>query len=98
MSVAGTWKLTMDTPFGVQTPLLAIRQEGGAHSGTLTGATGEATLEELKVEGSTVSFTAEAKTPMGSFDVSYRATVDGDTMNGTFKTMMGITPFTGARQ
>ena len=35
---------------------------------------------------------------MGSFDVSYRATVDGDAMKGTFKTMMGVTPFTGARQ
>jgi len=98
MSVAGSWKLTMDTPFGVQTPLLAIKEENGAHSGTLTGATGEAALEELKVEGSKLSFTATAKTPMGDFDVSYRATVEGDALTGTYKTMMGVTAFTGVRQ
>lgn len=98
MSVAGNWKLTMETPFGVQTPLLAIKQDGGAWSGTLTGSTGEARLEELKVEGASLSFTATAKTPMGEFDVSYRATVNGDALTGTYKTMMGITGFTGARQ
>lgn len=98
MSVAGSWKLTMDTPFGVQTPLLAIKQENNAYSGTLTGATGEAVLEELKVEGSKLSFTAKAKTPMGSFQVSYRATVEGNAMSGTYETMMGTTEFTGVRQ
>ncbi len=98
MSVAGSWKLTMDTPFGVQTPLLAIKEENGAYSGTLTGATGEAVLDELKVEAATLSFTATAKTPMGDFEVSYRATVDDNAMTGTFKTMMGTTPFTGVRQ
>ena len=98
MSVAGSWKLTMDTPFGVQTPLLAIKQENNSYSGTLAGATGEAVLDELKVEGSKLSFTATAKTPMGDFEVSYHATVDGNAMTGTYKTMMGITGFTGVRQ
>lgn len=98
MSVAGNWKLTMDTPFGVQTPLLAIKQENNSFSGTLTGSTGAAVLEELKVEGSQLSFTAMANTPMGDFEVSYRATVDGNALTGTYKTMMGITEFTGVRQ
>jgi len=98
MSVAGSWKLTMDTPFGVQTPLLAIKQENDAYSGTLTGATGEAKLEQLKIEGLSLSFTATASTPMGDFEVSYRATVDGNALTGTYKTMMGITAFTGVRQ
>jgi len=98
MSVAGNWKLTMNTPFGVQIPLLAIKRENDAFSGTLTGATGEAVLEELKVDGSTLSFTAKAKTPMGSFQVSYRATVAGDAMSGAYETMMGTTEFTGVRQ
>lgn len=70
MSVAGTWKLTMDTPFGVLTPLLAIKQENNSFGGTLTGRTGEMVLEALKVEGPKLSFRATAKTPMGSFDVS----------------------------
>ena len=98
MSVTGNWKLNMLTPFGVQTPTLAIKQEGAGHSGTLDGKTGMATIDELKVDGETLSFSAIAKTPMGDFPVSYRASVAGDNMNGTFKTMMGETPFTGVRE
>ena len=98
MSVAGNWKLTMETPFGVQTPLLAIKQENNAFSGTLTGNTGAAALDALKVEGSQLSFTATANTPMGDFEVSYRATVNGDALTGTYKSLAGVTPFTGVRQ
>lgn len=98
MSVIGNWTLTMQTPFGVQTPTLSVKQEGSGHSGTLDGKTGSATLDELKVDGDSLSFSAIAKTPMGDFPVSYRASVTGDSMNGTFKTMMGETPFTGVRQ
>lgn len=97
MSVTGNWKLTMETPFGVQTPILAIQQVGGSYSGTLTGATGEAALQDLMVDGARMSFMAVAVTPMGDFPVSYRATADGDKLNGTFKTMMGVTEFTGER-
>ena len=98
MSVTGNWKLTMATPFGVQTPTLSIKQEGASHSGTLSGKAGEASLDELKVDGESLSFSSIAKTPMGDFPVSYRASVSGDNMNGTFKTMMGETPFTGVRE
>ncbi len=98
MSVEGNWKLAMNTPFGVQTPLLAIKRENDTYSGTLTGATGAAVLEQLKIEGPSVSFKAKAVTPMGSFDVSYSAKVDGDVMTGAYETMMGTTEFTGARQ
>ena len=98
MSTAGNWKLTMDTPFGVQTPLLAIKQDGNAHSGTLTGNAGSTPLEGLKVDGASVSFNAKVSTPMGSFPVSFSATVDGDNMKGVYETMMGKTEFTGVRQ
>jgi hypothetical protein len=95
MSVAGNWKLTMNTPFGVQTPTLSIDTEN--NSGTLSGATGASELEELKVDGPKVSFTTKVTTPMGKFPVSFEATADGDNMNGTFKTMMGKTEFSGVR-
>jgi hypothetical protein len=98
MSVAGTWKLTMNTPFGAQTPTLTINEENGGYDGTLTGATGTSELEDLKVDGQNVSFTTKVATPMGKFPVSFDATVDGNNMNGTFKTMMGKTEFTGVRQ
>lgn len=95
MSVAGNWKLTMNTPFGVQTPTLSI--DAANNTGTLSAATGDAELEELKIDGDNVSFTAKVDTPMGKFPVSFRATASGDNLNGTFKTMMGTTEFTGVR-
>ncbi|HEX5515665.1 MAG TPA: hypothetical protein VFY81_14800 [Gammaproteobacteria bacterium] len=85
----------MNTPFGVQTPTLFIDTENNA--GTLSGATGASELEELKVDGSTVSFTTKVTTPMGKFPVSFEATAEGDNMSGTFKTMMGKTEFSGVR-
>jgi len=96
MSVAGNWKLTMQTPFGQQTPTLKINEEGG-YSGTLESPAGVAELEDLKVEGDNMSFTAKVATPMGKFPVSFRASVSGDDLKGTFKTMMGTTEFTGVR-
>lgn len=98
MSVAGNWKLTMETPFGVQTPLLEIKEAGGSYSGTLTGSTGSTPLESLKVEGERVSFTAQVSTPMGTFPVSFAAAVSGNDMKGEYETMMGKTPFSGVRQ
>lgn len=98
MSVVGNWKLTMETPFGVQTPLLAIQQEAGTHSGTLTGNAGATPLEQLKVEGTAMSFSAMVSTPMGQFSVTFRATVDGNALKGEYETMMGTTEFSGVRE
>lgn len=98
MSVVGTWKLTMETPFGVQTPSLAIKQEAGAHSGTLTGNAGTTPLEQLQVDGTRMSFSAMVSTPMGQFSVAFRATVDGDSLKGAYETMMGTTEFSGVRE
>ena len=56
MSVAGSWKLTMDTTYGVQTPLLAIKEENGAHSGTLTRATGGGGSRTAQGRGSDAEF------------------------------------------
>lgn len=94
MSVIGKWKLTMQTPFGVQTPLLEVTENGGS----LTGTTGSTPLEDLKIDGSNISFSAKVPTPMGSFPVSFDATAQGNEIKGTYKTMMGSTEFTGTRQ
>ncbi|MCC5860010.1 MAG: hypothetical protein JJT90_17775 [Ectothiorhodospiraceae bacterium] len=94
MSIVGSWKLTMKTPFGVQTPTLVINED---NSGQLEGSNGAAQLEDLKVDGNTASFSADIPTPMGKFKVSFTAEAGGDTLTGSFKTMMGSTEFTGER-
>jgi len=98
MSVVGNWKLTMETPFGVQTPSLAIKDDAGAHSGTLTGSAGTTPLEGLKVDGMTLSFSAKVPTPMGSFSIAFTATANGNELKGEYESMMGKTPFSGVRE
>lgn len=96
--VAGAWRLTMNTPFGVQTPLLKLSDAGGAFTGTLESDRGARDVEDLKVDGGKVAFSAKVPTPMGEFPVSFEAEIDGDALSGTYETMMGSTPFTGARE
>lgn len=98
MSVVGNWKLTMETPFGVQTPSLAIKDDAGTHSGTLTGNAGATPLEQLKVDGMSVSFSAMVSTPMGAFSIAFTATADGNELKGEYESMMGKTPFSGVRE
>lgn len=98
MSIAGNWKLTLKTPFGVQTPVMQIQEENNAWSGHLDGASGKSELEDLTVDGNRFGCSTQASTPMGVFQVSFQGTVDGDSLNGTLKTMMGDRPFTGERQ
>lgn len=94
MAADGSWRLTMNTPFGVQTPLLKI---SGA-AGTLESDRGARELEDLKIDGDKLSFSAKVPTPMGEFPVSFEAEVSGDSLAGNYETMMGSTPFTGARE
>ncbi|RFA24663.1 hypothetical protein CAI21_20845 [Alkalilimnicola ehrlichii] len=97
MSVAGTWNLVMDTPFGQQTPTLEINNNGGSYEGALEGPTGRTELEELTVDGDKLSFYSNIKTPMGSFRVSFRGGIEGDAISGTFKSMAGVNEFSGTR-
>jgi hypothetical protein len=94
MSATGAWRLTMNTPFGVQTPLLKI---DGA-SGALESDRGSAALEDLKIDGDKISFSSKVPTPMGEFPVSFEAEISGDSLAGNYETMMGSTPFTGVRE
>ncbi|OGB24944.1 MAG: hypothetical protein A3I66_02830 [Burkholderiales bacterium RIFCSPLOWO2_02_FULL_57_36] len=87
----------MNTPFGVQTPLLEITQENSAFDGTLSGNSGLNPLEEVSVDGAQINFKTKVTTPMGSFPVSFSASVDGDVMKGVYQTMLGATEFAGER-
>ena len=48
MSVDGTYKLTVNTPQGVQTPTLTLKEDAGALSGTLDGQAGKSGLAEVR--------------------------------------------------
>jgi hypothetical protein len=97
MSATGTWKLTIDTPIGKQTPTLTIAEEGGDYKGTVHGPTGTVEIEELNVEGDKFAFKAEMDTPMGKFRLTFKGIAEGDAVSGDIQTPIGLTPFTGER-
>ncbi|MCW2317045.1 hypothetical protein M2322_002599 [Rhodoblastus acidophilus] len=95
MAIVGSWKLTLETPFGVQTPTLRIEADG---SGGLGSSAGEVPLTDLQVAGDSAEFRAKVPTPMGSFNIGFDVTADGDALSGQFKTPLGSTPLSGVRQ
>ena len=97
MSAIGSWKLSINTPMGTQTPTLTIEQDGDGYSGTMAGEMGKAALEAVGVDGNTVTFSAEIDSPMGKVKLSTTGTVDGDSMSGNVSTPMGEMAFTGER-
>ncbi len=95
MSIVGTWKLTLETPFGVQTPSLRIDADG---TGGLISPIGEAPLSDLNVTEDTAEFSANVPTPMGNFAIGFSVKASGDALAGTFTSPLGATDFTGVRE
>lgn len=95
MAIAGTWKLTLETPFGVQTPSLRIAADG---TGGLITPIGEAPLSDLTVTEDTAEFSANVPTPMGNVTIGFSVKASGDVLAGTFSSPLGATDFTGLRE
>ena len=95
--LTGEWTLTLDTPRGVQHPTLAISKEGTAYSGVYTGRMGALDVESIETDGNTFSFPLQITIPIGTIDVHYSGTVEGDAMTGVVSNPRGEVPFTGTR-
>lgn len=99
MSIAGTWKISMDTPMGPQVASFTIIEENGAFKGTMTDPTGASSeMEDLSVDGNSLTFKAAVNTPMGKLTLGYSGTVDGESISGNFQSPVGPMPYTGERQ
>lgn len=97
MSVTGSWNLTLNSPLGDQAVKLDIHDADGTLQGTLTGK-GEATpLQRLTVEGTNVSFSADADTPVGRMNLAFTGAVTGDALAGKYSTPFGAFDFSGTR-
>ncbi len=95
MSIVGAWKLTLETPFGVQTPSLRVDADG---TGALITPIGEAPITDLQVTEDTAEFTANVPTPMGNFSIGFSVKASGDALSGTFNSPLGATDFAGVRE
>lgn len=95
--VAGTWNLTITSQRGTFESTLVLKQDGGKVTGTITGRMGETPIDKGAVAGDTLTFEVTRDTPNGTFTISYKATVSGDSMKGTGGNDRFNFEFTGKR-
>lgn len=97
MAVDGKWEIVINSPLGAQKANLDIKTDGGVLSGTQQAAQGSGPLENGKVDGNAVTWSAKITSPM-PLTLDFTGTVDGDKLSGSVKAgAFGSFPFTGSR-
>ncbi|OQX55466.1 MAG: hypothetical protein B5M54_01835 [Candidatus Aminicenantes bacterium 4484_214] len=81
-AVGGDWEFKMQTRRGEITSSLHIEQDGEKITVTMTNPRGEVTGEG-KIIGNEIEWTISRSTPRGEFTMTYKGTVEGNTMKGT---------------
>ena len=97
MSVVGSWKITVKSPMGTTISTLTITEEGGTYRGTMSRDDGSTEVEDLTVDGTTVSYKVDVPSPMGQLKVTMNGNVEGDKISGNVETPIGPIPFSGER-
>ena len=95
--LAGEWTLSIDTPRGVQHPVLAIERTDNGYTATYSGRQGLLTIDEVTRDGNRFSFPLAITVPIGTIEVSYEGVIDGDRMTGVVANPRGEVPFSGER-
>jgi hypothetical protein len=99
VGVAGTWKLSVDTPNGTRERTLVLKQEGDKLTGTLTGPMDQATpLQEVSFKGKELRFSVSFDRDGQTIKRSYVATIDGDMLKGSVEGGTQSRSFTGKRE
>ena len=95
--LAGTWKLSIDTPRGIQHPLLQIEKGEDGYRGTYQSLRGPIDIERIDRTGDEFSFSTKITVPIGEIEVRYSGEIDGDDMRGVVENPRGQVPFSGTR-
>ncbi|HEY1876260.1 MAG TPA: hypothetical protein VGG66_02280 [Rhizomicrobium sp.] len=97
MAVDGKWEIVINSPLGAQKASLDIKTVGNVLTGTLQEAQGSGPLENGKVEGNMLTWSAKITNPM-PLTLDFAGTVEGDKLSGSVKAgSFGSFPFTGSR-
>jgi hypothetical protein len=97
MAVDGKWEIVINSPLGAQKAALEVATNGNTLTGTQTAQQGSGPLENGKVDGNNVSWSAKITTPL-PLTLDFTGTVDGDKLSGSVKAgSFGSFPFTGNR-
>ena len=97
MSVAGRYKVTVNTPIGPQEGALTLKVDGSTLSGTLENPKGTTEFSGGTVTGNAVHFVTKIRTPIGRLKADISGAVDGDRFTGTAKLPLGSAAIDGIR-
>jgi hypothetical protein len=97
MAVDGKWEIVINSPLGAQKAQIELAANGATLTGSQQAAQGSGPLENGKVDGNNVSWSAKITSPM-PMTLDFTGTVDGDKLSGSVKAgSFGSFPFTGTR-
>ncbi len=97
IDITGEWTLTIDTPRGVQNPVVQITATDGKLTGTYQSFRGPLDISSVAVDGNRFSFPLQITVPIGTIEVTYEGIIEDDRMTGLVKNPRGEVPFTGQR-
>ncbi|MGD9345577.1 MAG: hypothetical protein PVH84_06920 [Candidatus Aminicenantes bacterium] len=84
VDVTGDWEMTMESPRGGEiTRDVHFEQDGEKITVTMESRRGDEVTAEGTINGSEIEWTVSRETPRGQMTMTYKGTVDGDTMTGT---------------
>jgi hypothetical protein len=97
MAVDGKWEIVINSPLGAQKAQLDLKTDGGTLTGSQQAAQGSGPLENGKIDGNALSWSAKISSPM-PLTLDFTGTVEGDTLSGSVKAgSFGSFPFSGTR-
>ena len=98
MSVAGTYRLAVNTAMGTQTPTLTLTEAGGELGGSMSGQFGVQEFKGGTVAGDSATWEMKISAMGQEIKLSCNCTVDGDSISGNMSSSYGPGDFTGQRE
>ena len=97
MVADGKWEIVINSPMGAVKATLDLKTDGATLTGAQAAQQGSGSLENGKVDGDNVSWSAKISSPM-PMTLDFNGAVAGDILSGTVKAgSFGSFPYTGSR-
>ena len=96
MRVQGRWNVIIETPVGDKKGVLDLVVDGPHLSGSLSDGEHFAAISDGKVDGNKLTWSAKITKPM-RLSLTFSATVDADSIEGSAKYFLGRASFRGSR-
>jgi hypothetical protein len=100
MSLDGTWKLEVSTPFGKHPATLVLDRTGSALNGHLDSQLGNVQLRDVSSDADSFNATASMTFQGRAFEASISGQLMGERLDGTIDVKFPLAPtvkFTGTR-